>query len=141
MYAIVEEGGKQYKVTSGETIQIDRPVGEDEKSITFPRVLLVGGDGAAKIGSAPGRRRWPSRPPRSSAMSQGKVKVRKRSTGHTSAAAQGLPQNHRPPPGLHQREDHGDHSVTRYPHSRFARFSSAAVSTRSSGVLSFITTT
>jgi large subunit ribosomal protein L21 len=51
MYAIVEEGGKQYKVTSGEIIEIDRPVGEDEKSITFPRVLLVGGDGAAKIGT------------------------------------------------------------------------------------------
>lgn len=51
MYAIVEEGGKQYKVTSGETIQIDRTVGEDEKSITFPRVLLVGGDGPAKIGA------------------------------------------------------------------------------------------
>jgi large subunit ribosomal protein L21 len=51
MYAIVEEGGKQYKVTSGEIIEIDRPVGDDEKSITFPRVLLVGGDGAAKIGT------------------------------------------------------------------------------------------
>jgi large subunit ribosomal protein L21 len=51
MYAIVEEGSKQYKVTSGDTIQIDRPVGVDEKSITFPRVLLVGGDGAAKIGA------------------------------------------------------------------------------------------
>src|ERR1700721_3023756 len=51
MYAIVEEGGKQYKVTSGDTIQIDRAVGDDEKSITFPRVLFVGGDGAAKIGT------------------------------------------------------------------------------------------
>ena len=54
MYAIIEEGGKQYKVTSGDTILIDRPmkdVGKDgEKSIIFDRVLLVGGEGEPKIG-------------------------------------------------------------------------------------------
>ena len=50
MYAIIEEGGKQYKVTSGDTILIDRSVNEDEKSVTFDRVLLVGGEGEPKIG-------------------------------------------------------------------------------------------
>ncbi len=50
MYAIIEEGGHQYKVTSGETIQIDRPL-SDEKSITFDRVLLVGGEGKPKVGA------------------------------------------------------------------------------------------
>jgi large subunit ribosomal protein L21 len=50
MYAIIEEGGKQYKVTSGDTILIDRHVKEDEKSIKFDRVLLVGGEGEPKIG-------------------------------------------------------------------------------------------
>ena len=54
MYAIIEEGGKQYKVTSGDTILIDRPLSktgkEDEKSITFDRVLLVGGEGEPRIG-------------------------------------------------------------------------------------------
>src|SRR5688572_23256932 len=54
MYAIIEEGGKQYKVTSGDTILIDRPMKnpgkDDEKSITFDRVLLVGGEGEPKIG-------------------------------------------------------------------------------------------
>jgi len=49
MYAIIEEGGKQYKVTSGDTILIDRQLG-DEKSIKFDRVLLVGGEGEPKIG-------------------------------------------------------------------------------------------
>ncbi|HWE03688.1 MAG TPA: 50S ribosomal protein L21 [Tepidisphaeraceae bacterium] len=53
MYAIFEDKGRQFKVTSGDTILLDRP-GEsegDEKTLTFDRVLLVGGDGAAKIGT------------------------------------------------------------------------------------------
>jgi large subunit ribosomal protein L21 len=52
MYAIIEEGGKQYKVTSGDTILIDRPIDslDDAKSIKFDRVLLVGGEGEPKIG-------------------------------------------------------------------------------------------
>lgn len=51
MYAIIEEGGRQYKVTSGDTILIDReaPPG-DEKSIAFDRVLLVAGEGTPKVG-------------------------------------------------------------------------------------------
>jgi len=51
MYAIIEDGGKQFKVTSGDRIRIDRPFDEKAKTITFDRVLLVGGDGAAKIGA------------------------------------------------------------------------------------------
>lgn len=50
MYAIIDEGGKQYKVTSGDTINIDRLDSGDQKTITFERVLLVGGEGAPKIG-------------------------------------------------------------------------------------------
>ncbi|MGE5608437.1 MAG: 50S ribosomal protein L21 [Bacillota bacterium] len=51
MYAIIDEGGKQYKVTSGDTIDIDRLDSADQKTITFDRVLLVGGEGAPKIGT------------------------------------------------------------------------------------------
>ena len=50
MYAIIEDSGKQFKVTSGDTIRIDRPIGE-EKSITFDKVLLVAGEGEPKIGT------------------------------------------------------------------------------------------
>ncbi len=50
MYAIVEEGGKQYKVTTGDLLLIDRKVAEGEKTITLERVLLVGGEGEPKIG-------------------------------------------------------------------------------------------
>jgi large subunit ribosomal protein L21 len=50
MYAIIEEGGRQFKVTTGDTILIDRPAGE-EKNITLGRVLLVGGEGEPRIGA------------------------------------------------------------------------------------------
>lgn len=50
MYAIVEEGGKQYKVTTGDRLLIDREVAEDEKTITLSRVLLVAGEGDPKVG-------------------------------------------------------------------------------------------
>jgi len=51
MYAIIDESGKQFKVTSGDTINIDREFTPDQKTITFDRVLLVGGEGAPKIGA------------------------------------------------------------------------------------------
>ena len=51
MYAIIEEGGKQYKVTSGDRIRIDRAIGEGEKTVTFENVLLVAGEGSPKIGT------------------------------------------------------------------------------------------
>lgn len=51
MYAIIEDGGRQHKVTSGDTIHLDRQVGEGEKTIKFDRVLLIGGEGEPKIGA------------------------------------------------------------------------------------------
>ena len=51
MYAIIEEGGKQFKVTSGDTILIDREATPDQKNITFDRVLFVAGEGAPRIGA------------------------------------------------------------------------------------------
>ena len=51
MYAIIEEGGKQFKVTSGDTLQVDRAPEGDAKTLTFDRVLLVGGEGTPKIGA------------------------------------------------------------------------------------------
>jgi large subunit ribosomal protein L21 len=51
MYAIIEEGGKQFKVTSGDTIMVDRAPEGDAKTLTFDRVLLVGGEGQPRIGA------------------------------------------------------------------------------------------
>ena len=50
MYAIIDESGKQFKVTTGDTIDIDRNASGEEETLTFDRVLLVGGEGAARIG-------------------------------------------------------------------------------------------
>jgi len=51
MYAIIEEGGRQHRVTSGDTILIDRDLGDGDKTVTFDRVLLVGGGGEPRIGA------------------------------------------------------------------------------------------
>lgn len=53
MYAIIDDKGRQFRVSAGDTILLDRP-GESEgeaKTITFDRVLFVGGEGAPKIGA------------------------------------------------------------------------------------------
>ncbi len=50
MYAIIQDSGKQFMVTSGERIEIDRKLGDDEKTIRFDQVLLVGGEGETKVG-------------------------------------------------------------------------------------------
>jgi large subunit ribosomal protein L21 len=51
MYAIIDDGGRQYKVSDGDTIVIDRPESETT-AITFDRVLLVGGlDGGPRVGA------------------------------------------------------------------------------------------
>jgi large subunit ribosomal protein L21 len=51
MYAIIEAGGRQLKVSSGDVLRVELPATE-AKTITFDRVLLVGGgNGGAKIGT------------------------------------------------------------------------------------------
>jgi large subunit ribosomal protein L21 len=51
MYAIISDGGRQYRVEEGQEVVIHyRNVPAGEK-ITFDRVLAVGGDGDAKLGS------------------------------------------------------------------------------------------
>jgi large subunit ribosomal protein L21 len=50
MYAIIEDGGKQYKVTTGDRLLIDRKVAEGEKSVTLDRVLMIAGEGEPKVG-------------------------------------------------------------------------------------------
>jgi len=45
MYAIVETGGKQYRVRPGDTIAVERLSGEPGETLDLERVLLVRGDG------------------------------------------------------------------------------------------------
>ena len=44
MYAIIETGGKQYKVAQGDVIFIEKIEAEAGSNITFDKVLAVSGD-------------------------------------------------------------------------------------------------
>jgi large subunit ribosomal protein L21 len=50
-YAIIETGGKQYRVSVGDTISVERLPVESGGEITIERVLLVGGDGQTRVGT------------------------------------------------------------------------------------------
>jgi large subunit ribosomal protein L21 len=50
-YAIIETGGKQYRVAVGDTLSIEKLPVEQGSGITFDRVLMVGGDGSARVGT------------------------------------------------------------------------------------------
>ena len=53
MFAIIETGGKQYRVSRGDVIDVEKvPVtGKKVQKVSFDRVLLVSGEGGTKIGS------------------------------------------------------------------------------------------
>src|SRR4051794_22150488 len=52
MYAIVETGGKQYRVQPGDTIAVERLTGEPGETLDLGRVLLVaGGEGGTHVGA------------------------------------------------------------------------------------------
>lgn len=49
-YAVIESGGKQYKVSEGDVIEVDKVSGEKDQKIIFDKVLLLVADGAVLIG-------------------------------------------------------------------------------------------
>jgi large subunit ribosomal protein L21 len=51
MYAVIQTGGKQYKVKKGDAVQVELLALDMGATMNFPEVLLVGGaGGAASIG-------------------------------------------------------------------------------------------
>jgi len=51
MFAVIETGGKQYRVEKGDVLDVERtPVGDDQ-SLLFDRVLLIAGDGSTRLGN------------------------------------------------------------------------------------------
>ena len=50
MYAVVESGGKQYRVTVGQTIEVEKLPAAPGESITLDKVLLVGEGEDVKVG-------------------------------------------------------------------------------------------
>lgn len=51
MYAIIETGGKQYKVQQGDVIFIEKLSAGEGDSVTFDKVIAVGKDGGIVAGS------------------------------------------------------------------------------------------
>lgn len=50
MYAVIETGGKQVKVEVGQTIFVEKLTGEAGSTVTFDKVLLLGG-ATPKVGT------------------------------------------------------------------------------------------
>ncbi len=50
MYAIIATGGKQYKVSEGDVIRVEKLGAEADAKFTFDQVLLVSGDDV-KVGN------------------------------------------------------------------------------------------
>ena len=50
MYAIIADGGRQYKVEEGQTLEIDFREVTAGDTLTFDRVLAVGSDSGLKLG-------------------------------------------------------------------------------------------
>jgi large subunit ribosomal protein L21 len=51
MYAIIETGGKQYRVQEGDALYIEKLDANEGDVVTFDRVLAVSGDDGLVIGS------------------------------------------------------------------------------------------
>ena len=49
MYAVIKTGGKQYRVSEGQTLRVEKLRGNSGDKVTFNEVLLVGGD-SPKVG-------------------------------------------------------------------------------------------
>ena len=51
MYAVIESGGKQVRVTVGEVVRVESVSVDVGAEVVFDRVLMVGGDKTLKLGT------------------------------------------------------------------------------------------
>ncbi len=51
MYAVIKTGGKQYRVTEGETVKIEKLEAEEGSKVEFDNVLMIGDGDTVKIGT------------------------------------------------------------------------------------------
>jgi len=52
MYAVIEDSGRQFRVSEGDALDVDlREGAEDAEKIVFDRVLLVSDEGKVKVGT------------------------------------------------------------------------------------------
>jgi large subunit ribosomal protein L21 len=51
MFAVIRTGGKQYKVASGDVIEVEKLEGENGATLTLDEVLMVFDGGTATVGT------------------------------------------------------------------------------------------
>ena len=51
MYAVIETGGKQYRVTEGQTLKVEKLDAEDGASVAIDKVLMVANGDNIKVGA------------------------------------------------------------------------------------------
>ncbi len=51
MYAVIRSGGKQHRVTPGETVRLEKLEADVGSVITFSDVLMVSSDAGLKVGA------------------------------------------------------------------------------------------
>ena len=51
MYAVIQTGGKQYKVSQGDVVYIEKLDAEDGADYTFEQVVAISGDDGLKVGT------------------------------------------------------------------------------------------
>lgn len=51
MYAVIKTGGKQYRVSAGDLLVVEKLEGEAGAAITFNDVLMIGDDAGAVVGA------------------------------------------------------------------------------------------
>jgi large subunit ribosomal protein L21 len=50
-YVVIKTGGKQYKVSEGDVLEVDRLLADKDNNVTFEEVLLKVTDAGVKIGA------------------------------------------------------------------------------------------
>ncbi len=51
MFAVVQSGGKQYKVAPGQLLTVDRMSGEVNDEIRLEKVMMISGDSGITLGT------------------------------------------------------------------------------------------
>jgi len=51
MYAVVETGGKQYRVSAGDKIRVEKLNAEAGSTVCLDKVLVIGGEGETMVGA------------------------------------------------------------------------------------------
>jgi large subunit ribosomal protein L21 len=50
MYAVIQAGGKQYRISEGDTVKVEKMVADEGATVDFDQVLLVADGDDVKVG-------------------------------------------------------------------------------------------